>query len=623
MATPPLGQAVGQTFIAPITGVLTNATFDISIQGGDGSINALEFQILDGVCGTTLYDVTLGSVSTSTLNTGSISIPVVAGNTYTIQAFVFLNTVPDDLSGYHDMTNSYAGGTATYGPGSSACVTPMPGVDFNFSATFQPNVNQWIDLVGTNGTGSVGQLLQSNGAGQLPTWVAAPSGGGTLDAAYDFGGAGVGRTITADAGVVEIMGGGGFVINGTFGAGLAIGAPNGIPQGAGTRMFFNPNKAAFRAGQVNNTEWNNSNVGNYSVAMGFNTTASNAGSTALGYGATATGDVATAIGYYTAATGSISVAFGSLTTASGSNSAAFGSSTVASGSNSAAMGVFSTASGTASTSLGYSNEAPSFSETVIGIGATDYTPSLNGATQFLPANATDRLFVVGNAIDANASGGVDPAERSNALTILKNGNIGIGDVQPNALLHFENTLGNRKIILYESFANDHQYYGLGVNPFEFRYQVDGPAAAHVFYAGTSATTSQGLMRIEGTGNVGVGITPSVRMDVNGALALRPAIVNLTAASTTLNPSADNRSVYYITSNDIPANRTVVLANGIVFGQIVTLFGVSTTLANGFQLTEAASNINIPVAVSSLNGRDNITLMWDGADWNQTAFSNND
>ena len=37
------------------------------------------------------------------------------------------------------------------------------------------------------------------------SWVDVVSGGGTLDAAYDYSGAGLGRTITSDAGAVEII----------------------------------------------------------------------------------------------------------------------------------------------------------------------------------------------------------------------------------------------------------------------------------------------------------------------------------------------------------------------------------------------------------------------------------
>ena len=66
----------------------------------------------------------------------------------------------------------------------------------------------------------------------------------------------------------------------------------------------------------------------------------------------------------------------------------------------------------------------------MGIGATIYTPSTNGFKEFRTANATDRLLVVGNAIDADDSDDVDLAERSNALTILKNGRTAFGNVTP-------------------------------------------------------------------------------------------------------------------------------------------------------------------------------------------------
>jgi trimeric autotransporter adhesin len=88
-----------------------------------------------------------------------------------------------------------------------------------------------------------------------------------------------------------------------------------------------------------------------------------------------------------------------------------------------------------STAFGNSNTASSFGETTLGIGATTYTPTLNGATQYRTANATDRLFVVGNAIDTDADNILDTTERSDALVILKNGNTGIGTSTPSRRLH--------------------------------------------------------------------------------------------------------------------------------------------------------------------------------------------
>ena len=45
-------------------------------------------------------------------------------------------------------------------------------------------------------------------------------------------------------------------------------------SGAGTRMFFYPKKAAFRAGRVNGNQWDDAQIGDYSSAWGQNTTAS-------------------------------------------------------------------------------------------------------------------------------------------------------------------------------------------------------------------------------------------------------------------------------------------------------------------------------------------------------------
>jgi hypothetical protein len=87
------------------------------------------------------------------------------------------------------------------------------------------------------------------------------------------------------------------------------------------------------------------------------------------------------------------------------------------------------------------------------------------------------------------------------------GNIGIGGVaNPQAELHFSNILDNRKLILWQNntFTNDeHQFYGFGINGGTLRYQVP-QVADHVFFGGTSSTTSNELIRIKGTGNVGIG-----------------------------------------------------------------------------------------------------------------------
>ncbi len=100
-----------------------------------------------------------------------------------------------------------------------------------------------------------------------------------------------------------------------------------------------------------------------------------------------------------------------------------------------------------------------------------------------------------------------------------NGNVGIGNQNPNAPLQFSNSVVNRKIVLYDINNNNNQYYGFGINGGMLRYQTDAIGADHTFFAGANATTSNELMRIKGTGNVGIGVSnPLQRLDVQGGNA---------------------------------------------------------------------------------------------------------
>ena len=81
-------------------------------------------------------------------------------------------------------------------------------------------------------------------------------------------------------------------------------------EGGGTRMMWYPDKAAFRAGFVEGDEWNDSNIGPWSVAFGVNTTASGFQSTAMGRNTTASSERSTAMGFQTTASGDESMAAG-------------------------------------------------------------------------------------------------------------------------------------------------------------------------------------------------------------------------------------------------------------------------------------------------------------------------
>lgn len=108
---------------------------------------------------------------------------------------------------------------------------------------------------------------------------------------------------------------------------------------------------------------------------------------------------------------------------------------------------------------------------------------------------------------------------SERMRISASGNVGIGNATPNAPLQFANVVQNRKIVLWDGNNNDHNFYGLGINSYMLRYQIEGTTSSHVFYAGTSTTTSNELMRITGTGNLGIGVAaPVQKLDVQGGNA---------------------------------------------------------------------------------------------------------
>ncbi|MBL7727637.1 MAG: tail fiber domain-containing protein, partial [Dinghuibacter sp.] len=208
-------------------------------------------------------------------------------------------------------------------------------------------------------------------------------------------------------------------------------------QGAGTRQFWFPALGAFRTGFVNGAQWNHNNIGQLSFASGYNTIASGRVSTAMGFGTVASGDSATALGNGATASGNSSVAMGFLTaatanfsTATGIGSAAtgyaataMGYSTHAGGSFSTAMGSVSNASGTVSLATGERTFAKAYASVTIGT----FNDSTDNPSAVAPATS-DRIFQIGNGSGINNA-------RSNALTVLRNGNTGIGTATPLARLH--------------------------------------------------------------------------------------------------------------------------------------------------------------------------------------------
>lgn len=156
-------------------------------------------------------------------------------------------------------------------------------------------------------------------------------------------------------------------------------APSSPPiSGPGTRMMWYSDKAAFRAGTVNSSNWDANNVGVYTTGLGFDVKADGIASTAIGAYATASGLSSMALGNSCQATGDFSTAF-------------------------------------------TWTKAKPYASFVVG--------AFNDTTCLSPTawNPNDPLFIIGNGSSYDV--------RNNAMTVLKNGRTGINTPNPQSMFH--------------------------------------------------------------------------------------------------------------------------------------------------------------------------------------------
>jgi hypothetical protein len=262
------------------------------------------------------------------------------------------------------------------------------------------------------------------------------------------------------------------------GAILADGTTGATPvSGPGRRMMWIPEKAAFRAGDINNTQWDNASIGMYSgcggqntiaeppgsfvwglravasnipgapqnqscISLGANTTASGWASIALGnYAQAMNANGAYAIGGNAVATGDHSMALGGgAPSASGNKSVAIGPYSNSSGDEAMALGTYSYATGKNSLALSTYGANPD-GDYSIAMGHMANNGSLEGCFSYADYDPSFSLPAVQNTTEyqfmARARGGFVFHNDANlgddqALT-FDHGNLGVGTGAGNAL----------------------------------------------------------------------------------------------------------------------------------------------------------------------------------------------
>ena len=316
------------------------------------------------------------------------------------------------------------------------------------------SVNALTDAV----TLTAGSNVTITPSGNDLTIASSAAGGNNLDMAYDEGGAGVGRTITADTGPLDITGTGGLQV--TDGGVLFTGTTGTIPAtGAGTRLMWYPAKGALRAGKVTGTDWDDVNIGTSSTITGGEDNA------ASGAHATVSGGINNAASgqHGTVAGGEGSLAGGiSSTVPGGKDNEASGNYSFAAGQRAKAnhAGAFvwadQTAADFASTAadqfliraaggVGIGTAAPGYPLHVVGaMYATGNLTLESGAGMTLtPAGS---IAMNGNplVLSRTSSGSLtitsditlSPEAAASAVTVkMTTGDVGIGTTAPAAKLH--------------------------------------------------------------------------------------------------------------------------------------------------------------------------------------------
>ena len=200
------------------------------------------------------------------------------------------------------------------------------------------------------------------------------------------------------------------------------------------------------------------------------------------------------------------------------------------------------------------------------------------------------------------------------------GNAGIGTTSPKAKLDLGNNAANRKILLYTSADNDHEFTGFGVNFDALRYQIGSIAGNHKFYAATSATTSTEIFRIQGNGQVAIPALTTSGVLVNNSTGIISSSIGTSGQVLTTNGSGGiswtnpnggtvtsvNGSLPIVSSSGsnpvISINAATILSAGSMSASDKTKLDGIDPNANYYLHPTGDGNLHVPATGTGNNGK---------------------
>ena len=178
--------------------------------------------------------------------------------------------------------------------------------------------------------------------------------------------------------------------------------------------------------------------------------------------------------------------------------------------------------------------------------------------------------------------GAGPEAADSLMVLRGDGNVGIGTTAPLTSLSITPADVGAKVTLWDGGGST-DHYGFGISSNQLNYDVQSSSARHCFFAGGKNGSGTELMRIQGNGNVGIGITsPDFPLDIQQANYKGIRVVCGHTNTEFLRFAHDNTSVN---------------------GGALRYFGSGSGNANAFRITMDNTNTGNPI--------DALNILQDG------------